>query len=74
MNRCAKCETTFDKWSDYYAHTIGVNCTKNLKPVNTSGRTKEQIVKDFEARNAKFISSFDDVTEGMRTIQTGGNK
>lgn len=72
MNRCAKCETTFSKWSDYYAHTTGVNCVKVIKPINTSGRTKEQIVRDFEKQHEQHISTYEDVTAHMYVIPTKG--
>lgn len=50
-NKCAKCHKVFEFWSQYHAH-IGTRVCERvvLKPVNTSGRTKTQIVADWEAK------------------------
>lgn len=36
-NTCAKCEKTFEKWSDYHKHVTTVNCTmtRQLPPVSS---------------------------------------
>lgn len=36
-NTCAKCEKTFDKWSDYYTHVSSSNCVepRQLPPVSS---------------------------------------
>ena len=48
INFCARCETTFSKWELYAYHMQSKECVKVIKSVNTSGRTKAQIVNDAE--------------------------
>ena len=47
MNKCAICEKIFKKWHEYYQHTQ-IKCVKKFVAVNTSGRSKRQIVEDAE--------------------------
>lgn len=50
-NLCVKCEKVFPTWSQYHAHVTNAVCSRvKLVPVNTSGRSKAQIVRDWEAR------------------------
>jgi hypothetical protein len=50
MNICAKCKRRFLVWSEYHQHVTEVNCIK-LLPINTSGRTKAQIVAAWEEQH-----------------------
>ena len=52
-NHCAKCETHFVNWEIYHIHVTTVNCAKKIKPFNVSGRSKTQIVSDWESRQMK---------------------
>jgi hypothetical protein len=54
-NICARCETRFDMWSAYYIHHTKKSCIKVIRPVNTSGRSKEEIVKDVETTWLKEV-------------------
>ncbi len=54
-NLCAKCETKFKNWTDYHTHVTTVKCAKLFKPVNLSGRSKMQIVADWELKNKGAI-------------------
>lgn len=47
-NLCVRCETKFARWNEYHAHVTGIPCSKVIRPLNTSGRTKEQIVTAWE--------------------------
>lgn len=49
-NFCAKCETKFPQWSLYHAHVVLAKCQRQIKPFNTSGRSKTQIVSDWESQ------------------------
>jgi len=46
MPKCVYCGIGFTKWSDYNDHK-GVHVT-TIQPLNTSGRTKAEIVADAE--------------------------
>ncbi len=54
-NLCARCEVRFDQWSMYHRHVIANTCRKQIKPFNTSGRTKHQIVTEWELQNKGAI-------------------
>ncbi len=54
-NVCAKCEAKFSSWGEYYKHVTLVKCAKQIKPINTSGRTKNQIVQAWELKNKENI-------------------
>lgn len=54
-NVCAKCETRFPTWSVYHSHAVGGGCVKKIKPINTSGRSKAQIVIDWELKHKGAI-------------------
>ena len=47
-NVCAKCEMSFKVWSEYYHHINTMKCVKIIKPINTTGRKKEEIVMNAE--------------------------
>lgn len=49
-NYCVRCETRFTRWIEYHAHVTGIPCAKIIRPVKTSGRTKEQIIADWELK------------------------
>ena len=54
MNTCVHCGIGFSKWGDYNehlqeAHKMTSYGTVLIKPVNVSGRSKAQIVKEAEA-------------------------
>lgn len=51
MNTCAKCEMKFRHWADYNAHLISRVCMAKIVPMNTSGRSKSEIVMAWEYRN-----------------------
>lgn len=48
MNRCARCEEVFVKWSEYHAHHVRAQCARKLRPVNTSGRQAAKIIQEAE--------------------------
>lgn len=54
-NVCARCEARFAKWSDYHSHVTTVKCVKVFRPINLSGRTREQIVRDWEAKQKQGV-------------------
>ena len=47
-NLCTRCETKFIQWSQYHQHITNNTCAKKIKPLNTSGRTKAEIVGNVE--------------------------
>ena len=49
-NFCAKCETRFIQWSEYHVHVTMKKCVRVIKPINVSGRSKAQIVIDWESK------------------------
>ncbi len=49
-NVCARCEKHFPQWSEYHKHAMTVKCIKIIRPINTSGRTKIQIISGWEAQ------------------------
>jgi len=49
VNQCAKCEARFSQWSAYHTHVMLASCAKKIVPLNTSGRTKMQIVMEAES-------------------------
>jgi len=49
-NLCVRCETKFDRWSTYHQHVLSNDCKLAIKPLNTSGRSKEEIVKSWESQ------------------------
>lgn len=50
-NQCAKCHKVFEVWSQYHAHIGTKVCERiKIKPLNTSGRSKAQIVAAWEAQ------------------------
>ena len=50
-NHCVRCDSKFDRWADYHAHVTGIPCAKVIRPINTSGRSKTEIVKEWEIKN-----------------------
>ena len=54
-NLCVRCETRFVQWSAYHAHVTAGKCGKIIKPVNTSGRSRAQIVQEWELKNKGAI-------------------
>lgn len=48
-NYCVRCEMKFTRWAEYHAHVVGVPCARIIRPVNTTGRTKDQITAAWEA-------------------------
>ena len=51
MNLCVRCEMRFAKWSEYHSHVTGTPCRIQVKPVNTSGRSRAQIIQNWEMHN-----------------------
>lgn len=52
-NHCSLCQTTFGHWSEYTSHmrthhNVSHKVNYSMLPVNTSGRTKKQIVEEAE--------------------------
>lgn len=47
-NTCPRCESKFSQWSSYHKHVISLDCAKVIRPINTSGRSKAQIVEAVE--------------------------
>ena len=54
-NFCVRCETRFTQWTTYHAHVVGIPCARVIRPVNTSGRSKGQIVDAWELKNQGAI-------------------
>ncbi len=54
-NFCVKCETRFDKWTDYHSHVVSNKCYKAMKPVRTTNRSHAQIVLDWETQNERNL-------------------
>ena len=50
-NLCVRCESRFRKWADYHQHISANTCSAIIRPINTSGRTKTQIVTSWENLN-----------------------
>ena len=50
-NLCVKCETKFDQWAFYHKHVVANQCHRTIRPTNTSGRAKIEIVKEWEHYN-----------------------
>lgn len=50
-NLCVKCRVAFQSWGDYHAHVTSNACRPKIMPLNTSGRTKAQIVQAWEDAN-----------------------
>jgi len=48
-NLCVRCDVRFERWSEYHVHTLAKTCQAKIKPMNTSGRSKTQIVHDWES-------------------------
>lgn len=55
MNTCARCEMSFNTWNEYNTHVVTQTCFKKIVPLNTSGRTKVQIVDAWEYRHHKHL-------------------
>lgn len=62
-NTCAKCERTFEKWSDYHVHVTTISCAVPKQPAAVSGKRnligvrqpladerKAEVVAKWEAR------------------------
>jgi hypothetical protein len=49
-NLCVRCETKFDKWVEYHRHVTELKCARHIKPYNLTGRSKAQIVIDWESK------------------------
>ncbi len=54
-NMCARCETKFARWSEYHAHVTLNVCRRQIKPFNISGKSKAQIVADWESKHQGAI-------------------
>ncbi len=54
-NFCARCEKRFDSWVEYHAHVTVIRCAKKIVPLNTSGRTKMEIVRAWELVNLGVV-------------------
>jgi len=52
-NTCSRCEQHFPNWGSYHTHATMALCARKLKPLNTSGRSKAQIVANFEQTKLK---------------------
>ena len=50
-NLCVKCETRFEKRVEYHRHVTEAKCARHFKPFNLSGRSRAQIVNDWEIKN-----------------------
>lgn len=48
---CIRCRVKFNNWAEYHTHNVTNTCYKKIVPENTSGRTREQIVRDWEYKN-----------------------
>ena len=55
MSTCTRCRTVFDSWREYHTHMITNTCFKKIVPHNTSGRTKQQIVEEWEYVHSKHL-------------------
>jgi len=54
-NLCVRCETRFNQWSEYHKHMTGIKCKVKIVALNISGRSKAQIVADWESKNERGI-------------------
>ena len=54
-NTCARCESKFKNWTEYHIHATTINCIKRIRPINITGRSKAQIVADFELKHKGAI-------------------
>lgn len=54
-NICVRCGATFKVWYEYSLHTHENKCAKKIIPINVSGKTKQQIVAEWEYRHAKHL-------------------
>jgi len=55
-NLCVRCETRFHDWAVYHRHVVANDCKLKIVPLNTSGRSKAQIVADWESKQKGIIS------------------
>jgi hypothetical protein len=72
-NRCPMCEQTFKEWSDYHVHMTQyhgrmISSAITTVPLNTSGRSKAQIVDDAERSWLKCAILSDEHTAECRCM------
>ncbi len=54
-NVCARCEKHFPTWGQYHAHAVAQLCARKLTPINLSGRSKAQIVANWELTHKEYL-------------------
>ena len=71
-NTCSRCGQDFHVWSEYHMHITPMRCARVIRPINTSGRSKAQIIEDAERTWLMPYLVTNVISKGLQNEKTNG--